>query len=104
MSRKGYDFPSSVKEEARRRVRYRCERCGEQVHTEAHHKIPIWFAKEIPWLSPAIISSLQNVEILCPSCHDLADQETQHMTREELTSLAQSILGVAQTFMALLFI
>jgi len=94
--RKGYEFPSSIKEEARRLVGYRCERCGRKGTTEAHHIIPIHLGREIPWIGQAVITSLANVEILCPHCHEIADQEAENMTREQVEELARSVVGVAR--------
>ncbi len=70
--REKFSYP--VKEEAKQRVNYTCERCGRSngrvKQLEVHHRLAIWFAKKyFPQLSSIILNSIANAEVLCYRCH-----------------------------------
>ncbi len=67
-------FPRAVREEAKRRANYTCERCGRSngrvKQLEVHHKLALWYAsKYFPQLSSIILNSIANAEVLCYRCH-----------------------------------
>jgi 5-methylcytosine-specific restriction endonuclease McrA len=91
MRRAGYEFKRHEVYERKRSLNYRCERCGQEGHLEAHHRVPIWFAKRYPELTPALISSMANCEILCADCHAIADRE---QNKKSLPFFVQALFGI----------
>ncbi len=78
--RENYEFSGEVKYEALKRAEYKCSQCGvsqETVHLQAHHVLPISIAVNFyPHIVPQLIASLENLEVLCPACHEVADKES----------------------------
>jgi 5-methylcytosine-specific restriction endonuclease McrA len=54
-----------VRRLALRRARWRCERCGARGQLDVHHRTYRRLGVERP----------EDVEVLCPSCHEQADTE-----------------------------
>jgi len=77
-NREAYEFSPGVKHAALERCGNRCERCGKHAKEVgklyAHHKLAICIAVTYyPEISASVIKSLDNLEILCDSCHKKAD-------------------------------
>lgn len=67
-------FPAQVKERAKQRSGYRCERCNrrdDQVkQLEIHHICSVWFAKNhFPQIAKHVLHSIVNARCLCHECH-----------------------------------
>lgn len=85
-------FSEETRRLAKERANGKCEYCGEESNTlEAHHRIACWFAKEYPAFAPALISSLANLQMLCPNCHrEFHNPKTE--TRESYAEIAVVVL------------
>lgn len=83
------EFSHETKEKAKERAGYKCERCGKTGHLEIHHILPLWWAKEVPALSYAVISHLANTMVLCVSCHRKTHLEE---TRTAIAEKAPEVL------------
>ena len=82
MTRRG-EFPSHVKEEARKKAGYKCEQCGHRGHTEVHHILPLFiWARYYPDISIEVIASLANSKVLCPNCHIEADEKVKRRHKD----------------------
>ena len=77
--REGYEFNLGLKKYALERANYRCEMCGRkgtrQNPLEVHHRVAIWFAKQYPFIAPAVITHIANAQVLCHECHTQHHQE-----------------------------
>jgi hypothetical protein len=67
-------FPAQVKEVAKRRADWKCEKCGktddEVRQLEVHHILAVWFAKEyFSQIASHALNSLLNAQVLCSECH-----------------------------------
>lgn len=91
--RSKYEFSRQTKREAKLRAGFKCEQCGAKGDLEAHHVIAVWTATELG-LWREVVKSINNCEVLCPSCH--AEKHNPEPTLDEYKSLAQAILGAVQ--------
>lgn len=99
MGRRRGEFSSELKEAARRRAEYRCERCGREGMTEVHHLLGLSIAaKKYPGIAPAILSSLENAMCLCKKCHKIMDRDARKNHKKYAKALIDKV-GEQKTFL-----
>lgn len=94
------EFRHETKVQGLKNAGFCCERCGiakkdtPEGYLEIHHKAPIhYLLRYYPDLSPSIVRSIVNLEILCISCHEEEHNlEDYHYYKQ----LAQALLGLSQ--------
>lgn len=91
--RRGREFSKDTKEKCYLRASGRCEVCGVETDLQAHHLLPLWFAREyFPQIAKHALASLANCQILCADCH-----RESHLSPDfnQYKLLAQSLLGMS---------
>lgn len=87
-----YEFTTATKQQALRRARGECEECGDvNEPLVIHHMLGIWYAVNLyPQIPPWLVSSIDNAEAVCRSCH----VELDNKMREEHHIHAIALLGI----------
>jgi 5-methylcytosine-specific restriction endonuclease McrA len=92
--REAYNFHTHQKKERISHLHGKCEECGQKTNLEAHHLISVYIARRNPVLIPNLISSMENMMMLCEDCHHKADQRQRRLSTEEIGWLAWSLFDL----------
>lgn len=92
--RVGYTFTFEQRQQALEEAHYQCEHCG-AYHSPnnplvGHHLVAIWAARE-GGIPQAIITSLENLDICCHTCHTRFHQQE---NRHQYAYLAWFLFGI----------
>lgn len=90
-----YNFSRELRKEREAGVDNLCEQCGEECdELQGHHIIPRYFARTNPALTPVLISSMANLAMLCPGCHEKADKVSRNLTKHEIGFVAWALFDL----------
>lgn len=94
-----YNFSRELRNEREVGVGNLCEQCSEECdELQGHHIIPRYFARTNPALTPALISSMANLAMLCPNCHEKADKVSRNLTKHEIGLVAWALFDLDPEF------
>lgn len=88
-------FQPDIREKAKEKAGYRCERCGKRLDKEfleVHHLVAIWATIKLN-LPVEFVTGLANAQVLCHDCH--TEKHKREPSIKEYMILAQSLLGVS---------
>jgi len=95
ISRRKYEFSSSLREERLEGANYCCERCGKySENLEVHHLMGAWLASQNYLLTPEIIRVLENEMCLCSSCHKFMNKDQESWTTHDIGFVAWALFDL----------
>lgn len=92
--REGYTFGNELKAERFRGVEGKCEVCERKTRLQGHHLISCFFAAHNPVLTPYVIRTIENVQMLCSDCHIKADEAHKHFNEHDIALLAWALFDL----------